>query len=318
MKLDLAECEIRTPGGDDLLALYRMLMDVFPVDRPVFTEMIETGKRFYTWTPYALYQGAELLGSVSLMPVGIWLGGQAVEVVGIASVATRKEHRRKGVARHLMRHGLGIVDERSAPAVLLTDLPAVYEGLGFKAVKQTYPAACVPEMDFGTGGFDCELVDCLDQGRLERMASIYADEYPNYDGKVFRDRDYWRLYQMLFDLYPKSRILLCTSHERTLGYARIEVEGDRLLLSELCARADAVEATALLGFVADCARQVGVGLVTLALSPDHFASETLQRHGVLLQPEPAGAHRETFMVRPRPGEPPGPLERLHWSLADKF
>ncbi|NQT17566.1 MAG: GNAT family N-acetyltransferase, partial [Planctomycetes bacterium] len=148
MKLDLSECEIRTPTGDDLVDLYRMLIDVFPVDRPVFTEMIETGKSFYTWTPYALYRRGELLGNVSLVPLRIWLGGQPTEVAGIASVGTRKEHRRKGVAQHLMRHALAIVDEWKMPAILFTDLPKLYEDLGFHSIEQTYPSAPVGRMEF--------------------------------------------------------------------------------------------------------------------------------------------------------------------------
>ena len=77
------------------------------------------------------------MGNVSLMPMRIWLGGRPTEVAGIASVATRKEHRRQGVAKRLMRHVLAIVDEWKMPAVLFTDLPNVYEGLGFHSIEQT-------------------------------------------------------------------------------------------------------------------------------------------------------------------------------------
>ena len=319
MKLDLSKCEICTPTGEALVALYRMLMEAFPVDRPVFAEMIEKGRRFYTWTPYAMYLGDELLGNVSLMPMRIWLGGQPTEVVGIASVATHEQYRRQGVATHLVRYSLEILDERKAPAVLFADLPGLYEPLGFERIDQTCEAASVAQIRLANRGFCCELVDQLDQSRLDQMAAIYADEYPNYDGKVVRDPDYWQLYQMLFNPYPKSRILFSTSQGRAIGYARVEVEEDRLLIAELCGRADAVGAAeALLRFAADYARQAEVDLVTFAFFPDHFAREILRRHHVPLEPEPAGAHRGTFMVRPPAGQVLGPWECLKWSLADKF
>ncbi len=318
MKLDLSECEIRTPTGDDLADLYGMLIDVFPVDRPVFTEMIETGKSFYTWTPYALYRRGELLGNVSLVPLRIWLSGQPTEVAGIASVGTRKEHRRKGVAQHLMRHALAIVDEWKMPAVLFTDLPKLYEGLGFHSIEQTYPSAPVGRMEFAAEGFQCEVVDTLDQGRLDQMARVHADAYPNYDGKVVRDPDYWQLYQMLFNPFPKPKMLFLTDPRRIVGFARCEVEDDRLLVAELCAPANPTRVSeSLLGFARDYACQLHRDSITLALPPDHFALETLRRL-IPLEPERPGAHRETFMVRPPAGEPLGPLDRLHWSLADKF
>lgn len=319
MTLELSKCEIRTPTGDALVALYRMMMEAFPVDRPVFAEMIQKGKRFYTWTPYAMYLGDELLGNVSLVPMRIWLGSQPTEVVGIASVATQKQYRRQGVATHLVRHSLGIVDERKVPAVLFTGLPGLYEPLGFKRIDQIYEAAPAAQIRLANRGFNCEPLDQLDQSRLDQMAAIYADEYPNYDGKVVRDPDYWQLYQMLFNPYPRSAILLCTSKGRAVGYARVEVEEDRLLMAELCGRADAVGAAdALLRFAADYARQAGVDLVTFAFLPGHFAREILQRNRVPLEPEPAGAHRETFMARPPAGQSLGQWGRLQWSLADKF
>lgn len=319
MKIDLSQCEIRTPTGDDLVGLYRMLIDAFSVDEPVFAEMIEKGKGFYTWTPYALYQGRELLGNVALMPLRIWLGGRPTEVAGIASVATRKEHRRKGVARHLMQHALAIVDEWNMPAVLFTDLPKVYEGLGFQTIEQTYPAASVREMEFSAEGFQCEIVDTLDRNRLDQMARVYADDYPNYDGKVVRDSRYWQQpYQMLFDPYPKPKILFATDRRGIVGFARCELEDDRLLLAELCAPADPPRvAEALLAFARDHACQLHRDSITLALPPDHLALETV-RGRVPLEPERPGADRGAFMARPAPTEPLGPLSHLQWSLADKF
>lgn len=319
MDLDLAKCKIRTPTGEELLPLYEMLMEAFPSDRPVFTEMITKGKRFYTWTPYALYLGGEPIGNVSLMPMRIWLEGRPVKIVGVASVATRKPYRRRGVARRVLQHALEIIEVQKAPAVLFTGLPAVYEGFGFQAVEQAHRAAPAAAIRFKSTQFDREVLDTLDAPRLEQLARIHADEYPDYDGKVVRDRDYWQLYQMLFNVDPKARVICCLDGGQVVGYVRIEAERDRLLVSEIAAVPSQTDvAEALLGFAEDHAVQLRLPQITLALPSGHFAWQVLRRHEVPLEPEPPGVPRETFMVRPAAGELTEPLKQLQWSLADKF
>lgn len=316
---DLSKCEVRTPTGAALVDLYEMLIEVFPVDRPVFTEMIEKDRRFYTWTPYALYEGERLLGNVALVPMRIWLEGEPAEVVGVASVATRSEYRRQGVARHLLRHAMGLVDERRLPAVLLTGMPRVYTGLGFQAVAQAYLAAPARSVDFASAGLECRLAERLQPSQLDEMAKLYAGGYPDYDGKVVRDPDYWQLYEMLFNPYPNVKLVFCVAPGGLAGYLRFEIEDDRLLISELCCRATLADAArALLGFAAGYARQSGRDLLTVALPSEHFAVQMLREAGVPLEPEPLGAHREAFMARPAQGEPLGRLGRIAWSLADKF
>ena len=319
MEIDFSKCRIRTPREDERLPLYRMLMELFEIDRPVYETMIEKHKRFYTWTPYTLYLGDEILGNAALVPMRIWLGGRPADVVGVGAVATATPYQRKGVARYLMKHCAEILDRQEVPSVLFTELPAVYEEAGFRIIPQVYRAATRWQMDFDSRGFDCKILDTVDEGHVERMKGIYTDEYPNYDGKVVKDRAYWQLYELLFNPYPSPRLLFCTGKGRLLGYARVDVEEDRLLLSELCGRPSAVEVTeALLSFVTGYAVGLGLDLVTFALPPGHFAEQILDSHHVHLEPEPPAAHREIFMVRPAAGQALGPLERLQWSLADKF
>jgi len=319
MEIDFSQCHVRTPAGDDLTSLFQMLMEVFVPDRPIFSEMIATGKQFYTWTPCTLYQGDELLGNVSLFPMRIWLEGRVVETVGIASVATQKKYRRQGVARYLMEHCLKRVDRQEKACVLFTDLPAVYESLGFRTVRQSYRAAATRRMPFGLHGYACEYLDTLAQEHLDRITPIYSNELPNYNGKVVRDPDYWQSYQMLFNNDRRARLALCSGKSRMEGYARFDDEGDRLTICELCCRASATNmAEALLACVARYARKVPIDLITFALPPDHFAWRVLESGDVGLEPEPPGAGREEFMVRPAAGQPLGPLGRLQWSLADRF
>ncbi len=316
MEFDPAHCEIRTPTGEALLPLYRMLMEVFPADRGLFSQAIERNKRLYTWTPYTLYRDDEPLGNVSLVPMQTWLDGRPVDTLGVASVATPVAYRGRGIAGRLLRHCLDVADCRKLPAVLFTSLPDMYRPLGFEAIRQSYHALPAKRLDFGPGRFDFNMLDTLDDRSLLQISRLYTDEYPNYDGKIVRDADYWQFYRMLVDPYPKVRMLFCLEAGQIVGYARLELEADRLLVSELCRADTALDAAeSLLTEAGRFARRSGLDTVALALAPAHFIWPSLQSG---LSPEPANVARETFMVRPAPGQPLGPLAQLQWPLADKF
>ncbi len=316
---DFSECEIRIPTGEALDRLYEFLSECFPPDRPVFEEMTRTGKRFYTWSPHSLYRGSEIQGNLSLMPMRIWLEGRRTPVVGIASVATAPQYRRQGVAARLLRHALSLLDAQGSAGVLFTGLPEMYERFGFQALEQQYLAAPASQLGFGTHGFDREVLASLDDQRLPSLVRTYAEAYPNYDGKIDRDAGYWQLYVMLFNLLPRSKIVLCKRGGATLGYARFDEDADLLTVCELCADPSAVEVCeALLGSLREQAARAEVDVMSFALPPDHSVWPVLHGHGVTLVPEPRGVARETFMVRPRPGPSCPGLLRLRWSLADKF
>ena len=269
MHRDCSECQIRVPSGGSVERLYEFLSGCLPPDRPVFAEMARTGNRFYTWTPHTLYRGSEIVGNVSLMPMRIWLEGRVTDVVGIASVATAPQCRRQGVAGHLLRYALSLVDPQQIPCVLLTGLPEVYQGVGFRAVAQECRAARVSQLNFASRGFYGKLLMSLDDARLPQLARVYAEKYPNYDGKIDRDPDYWQLYVMLFNLSPKSQVLLCVRGGEMPGYARFDQDGDRLTVCELCAEPSAVDVCeALLGFLRELAAQARVEWLRFALPPE--------------------------------------------------
>jgi predicted N-acetyltransferase YhbS len=319
MKLDLSECEIRTPEGDELIALYRELQEIFPADQLVFDQIIREGKRFYTWTPYTLYRGREFVSNVALVPIRVWLEGRIIELAGVASVATAPQYRLQGAAARLLRHVLEITDRQGKPCILFTGTPAVYQNVGFQLVQQHYWASPVERLDFPDHAVERQWIDQLTREQLQEIARVYADRYANYDGKVARDAEYWDLYEMLFNPYSKPRMLLCRRGGELVGFSRVELEQDRLLCAELCAdESDEEAGRAMLSCIGRYASESGVGLVVLALPPGHFALRLMAAQGGPLAAEPPGAQREHFMARAASGGALGPLATLQWSLADKF
>lgn len=353
MPLEFAQCQIRTPSGPERADLYRMLGETFAPDRELFHEMLRTGQPMYTWTPYTLCRGREILGNVSLVPMRVWVNARPVEVVGVGSVATAPQYRRRGVARYLLSHCLGVVDQQRLPAVLFTGQPEVYVGSGFTPIPQACHECRLPDWQASGRGPQCTWLDTLTADDWASIAAIYEQSPAPYDGQLLRDSLYWEFYQTLFRLNRRWHIVACRDAEAWLGYARCEEEDGRLLISEFCAQAIEGQkghvgtatngspvppaaakpcrdtgilrtnireevAESLLGSIVQRARQLGRSTLSLALAPGHFLPRLLRSRGVELEPEGPDSGRETFMARPAAGEPLGPLGQLQWPLADKF
>ena len=317
MTIDFAHCEVRRPRPDEWVSYYQSLHDVFPYDRPLYRRLI--AGRFANFEPYALYRGRELLGNVTLVPLGVWLGGQVVRLTGVSAVATMPPYRRQGVARYLLEHCLRDVDQRGEPAALHTDRSIVYEGVGFRTVEQAYPAAPAEKLVRSESDVTVRPADSLSPADLATVRAIYDDKVPGYDGKAVREPGAWELYEAMFNPYPNHKLAFALRGPEPAAYAAFEPDAGRVTLTELSADPDDGEAVAaLVSFVADSARRDGLDLVTIALPPGHFIWEHLRSAGVEASPEPPGVRREILMLRPAAGKDLGPLADLQWSLADKF
>lgn len=333
MGIDFDACDIRIPRGRDLAAVYQMLMEAFPTDRPVIEEHLRTGRPYYTLRHHSLFRqstvlGREVLGNVGLMPMRVWLDGGKLSLVGIAAVATPQRFRRQGVAGHLLEHCLAIADRQGLPSVLYTDSAAFYARRGFVPVEQTLLASSAEGLaDLTDAGGDCRLLDWLSCHELRQMSRLHGDEYPKFDGTLDREEAYWPIYGWMINLYPKCRVLFYEKEGRLRGFVRCEQEIDRLLVTEVCydrGRPSVVETLLsaagrlALGRLPCLGNSRGSHTVTLALPKKHPAWSILRQKKMAVEPEAAGVSREVFMVRPAPGKPLDRLAELQWSMADKF
>jgi len=318
LKIDFSNCEIITPGGDLLQSFYKRMWDVFPYDRPIYDILMDEGDYFYPMRNYALYSGTTLLGNSGIFPFKVWRDGQLEEIYGIGAVATMPEYRRQGVASRLLEHCITLIDSRNIPSVLFTELDEVYRPMGFEIIKQDYRAISVKKNQFNKTGNKFRTIKTLSGKDLETIARIY-DSSPEYSGKVMRRENYWRFYKMMFDPYEKPEIVIFTSDGIEEGYARYEIEPDRLTVTELCSRADPpVIIDSLLGFLNWKSIEAGFPMLTLAMSPDHPIWKYLNHRNIPSVSEAEGVRREIFMMRKAAdgGEPFG--SSLFWSLSDKF
>ena len=267
MSIDFNKCEVCTPTGERLQRMNEILWKLFPYDRPVYNELME-GRRFYTLTNYALYRDDEFIGNAGLFPVSIWLDGKIRQMIGIAAVVTVPQYRKQGVAKYLMNYCMDIIDREKKASILFTELPDVYEGHGFATIEQQYLSASAKQIRFDDQGLTRKYLEQLSDKDIEMIRWIYDDLCPNYDGKVLRTKnpDYYDLYEMFFNLYPKPRLVFCKRGNDVVGYMRFDVEHDRITITELCAAPEADDTLkSLLGF-----QEISQGLPVLKVSHLHF------------------------------------------------
>ncbi len=89
---------------------------------------------------WALFDGRELIGSVSTLEMTFGRGG----VTGISNVAIQPERRGQGLAQRMLEHVL----DQVGPACLFANQPDLYQRLGFKVVDEVIRGT-LPTRDHG-------------------------------------------------------------------------------------------------------------------------------------------------------------------------
>jgi len=315
---ELDRAEIRPPRPEEWPAVCDLLARVFPIEDWLWSEVASQRACLCRWQSLCMFLDGEVLGHVGRMDIPIWLGGWVMTVAGVASVATAPEWRRHGVAGALLRRLMEGVDRDALCAALFTGVPKVYEKCGFRTVPQEYRAAPASAMPEPRADVSVEEIARLDSQVLARLDRIYSIEYPDHDGKVARDSDYWRWYALLFNNSRGKRILVCRRGRTDIGYVRIEEEPGQLLVSELCSsERDPESIEALVSVAGLAARDRGLGEMHFALPPSHGLWRVMKGLGVPFS-SPTVPRREIFMVRGTRASGPCALDGILWSLADKF
>lgn len=310
-----APIKIRTPEGPRLDELCDMLGRVFAVEEKLFDEVKAGRVTLRSWTPYAGYLDGVLVANVALIDMQVWWGGRVLDLAGVASVATVPRFRRRGYARRLMDHAMQVVDDKRIPAVLFTDVPAVYTGHGFHVIDQPYRAVRLQGNPFDRSADEPEVVDHVGADLFEAMQQLHQQDVPAYDGKPIRP-DYTRSFQrFLFNDSRNTRVLLARREGGLAGWLRWEVGKDRITLTDIAAsrwRPEVVQ-----GLLHALVEHESKDLMSVALPEAHPVWPVIESTGLTPEPEPPTT-RETFMVRPRAGGPADELDTLLWSLADRF
>ena len=166
--------------------------------------------------------------------------GAELQLYGIASVATVPAYRHNGIARALMQHVLAIADAENRGAVLFTNVPQVYEPLGFKIVPQVGHRLNIGQVS----AVDAVTLNRLDDAALDRLVNHY--EKRAYEGKLIRDVAYWAFYRVMFNCQDNVVIL-----ETKEGYVRIETVDGSWWVTEIAGIDPELLLNVAMGYVRD-------------------------------------------------------------------
>ena len=121
-------------GPEDSKALHRLLLDVFDVD---ISPIGEFGLADPTYRAFSyLDRTGCCVANAATFTLPLIIGGKPVDAMGIQSVATRPEWRRRGLSHDLLQRALQWCDASARLTFLMTSIPRFYEPMGFRIVPQ--------------------------------------------------------------------------------------------------------------------------------------------------------------------------------------
>ena len=202
-------------------------------------------------TPFVLERDGELLCHVGVLETPVVIAGREVRVGNVHAVATRRDHRRRGLLRAVMEEVLPWCDARYETLQLATDSPEVFTPFGFRPQAEHHfvlPAKPLAEHAPRARALD-------DPACLTRLLSARA---PVSSLLGTRDR------QVL--LFNEARRPLLYAADLDVAVAG-EVRGHRLVLDDVIG----ARVPALSSIVSRCAPDVDE--VELHFAPDGVAPD---------------------------------------------
>jgi predicted acetyltransferase len=116
-----------------------------------------------------LREDGELKGGLMHVPMGLYIGGRSVPMVGIAGVAIRLDARRRGLAAKLMRATLQELHQQGvALSTLYASTYALYQSVGYDVAATCYRGHVDPRLLPGDGrGGSVEMLSAANRAEVE-------------------------------------------------------------------------------------------------------------------------------------------------------
>lgn len=243
------------PVADDEAEAFRDVLDYAfrpeagPMpDRDVDDEPTPIGDR------RGLFEGDELLTTAVHLPFRVSIRGRWHETAGLSGVATRPEHRRRGLVRRLLGDSLAETRDDARPFSLLWPFKHAFYGrfgwgrLGTYGRYELEPAALAPVADHPLAGGRIEPLTVDDIPALRALDDAFA---ARYDRTIRRTEAWYR--HRFFEGWTTDPYVYGWYREGDLrGYLRYQVTDDgddrRLDVWELGAPDDE-SAVNLLGYL---------------------------------------------------------------------
>lgn len=175
----------RVPETGELEAEARILSSAFGMPPEHSLRWIEkSGRGLFR----RVLAGSSVVGTVVLIPMGIYFGGRSVPMTGIAGVAVDPSARGSGVGRWMMARALEEIRESGVPmSGLYSAMHPLYRSVGFEHAgchhSVSVPMELLPR---GTRRFES-----YRESDLEQVKACYAGWASRHDGHLDRGDYCW-------------------------------------------------------------------------------------------------------------------------------
>lgn len=272
----MADLVWRPITHDELDAAADLDSRAFRIDTTRVRTGLEGNSRFSWRDVYGVEQNGALAAVLTAFPMDFWLGGGTLAAVAIAGVSVPPEHRRRGLARFMLRetHAHFRAAGRQI-AILYPFAVGFYRGLGYEMVEVRHdyrvPAASLPlhpeRLSVRLGGpADWSSVHSVYEAHLRQRGGVQRTE------AVWRERFHDRDAELV--VYQDATGITGYVHyefKRVESHTPDEPVWFELLVREMVALSGAAE-RGLLGFLAAQQEQANaIHIVCAADSPLLFA-----------------------------------------------
>lgn len=134
--------------------------------------------------------GADVVATGLLLPMGQYFGNRRVSMTGIAGVAVAPHYQRQGCATALMRSVLNELHAQdTALSTLYGSVPALYRKVGYEAAGSRFVAQLDPRQ-LGVDQRDGVLLP-MDAAGETRVRALYGAHAPGFAGFLSRSEYIW-------------------------------------------------------------------------------------------------------------------------------
>ncbi|MGE7881464.1 GNAT family N-acetyltransferase [Bacillus sp. NPDC094077] len=116
--------------------LFPLFEEVFGIESQTLRDFLEKGYWDYTYKALSVLQDDKAIANVAAFSLPLLINGEKINAVGIQSVMTHPDFRRKGLMTQLMSKMIEEIDKQCECTLLFTEHVELYTSFGFKVVQE--------------------------------------------------------------------------------------------------------------------------------------------------------------------------------------
>jgi predicted acetyltransferase len=251
--------EIRAAHHEELDAMLAVMCGSFMLPFAAARDLFYKDPYFDIEKKRVLLEDGQIISCLTLIETRMWIGAAAVQVGGVAGVATRPSHRRSGYAGRLLEQTLLTLRQQRCPfSALFPFSYDYYRRFGWEHAGMQMRVSTAPNLLPAFS--DARHVRPALPSDIPEMQQIYDQTSRERTGSCLRDRKRWTY------LFEHAKRKVVYRRNQAEGYLLFDlqqgVEGRRTLkLLEMKTLSDAAQ-RGLIGYLAGCSEAEEIEYIT--------------------------------------------------------